>query len=155
MTHIPRPLCSSLVALCLLTVGTSADASTSEANVVPVGNLPICGKYQRNTSDKTCIVDGDTLWLGGVNIRLKAFDTPESRTNICGGSVEIDLATAATARLQALLNGNAWTVETFGIDGTGKRRLATISIDGVDVGDILISEKLARRWPDGDEFWCQ
>jgi endonuclease YncB( thermonuclease family) len=120
-----------------------------------VRNLPICGQYQRNTSDKTCIVDGDTLWLGGVNIRLKDFDTPESRTNICGGFVEIDLAKAATARLQALLNGNAWTVETFGIDGTGKRRLATISVDGVDVGDILIAEKLARRWPDGDEFWCQ
>lgn len=155
MTHIPRRLFSGLIGMCLLMAGTCSGAATSDANVVPADNLAICAQNQRNTSDKTCIVDGDTLWLGGVNIRLKDFDTPESRTNICGGFFEIDLATTATRRLQKLLNGNAWTIETFGIDGTGKRRLATIKIDGVDVGDILIAEKLARRWPDGDEFWCK
>ncbi len=123
--------------------------------VVPVENLAICGKYQRNTDDKTCVVDGDTLWLDGVNIRLKDFDTPEPRTNICGGSTEIELAHAATNRLQELLNSNSWTIETFNMDGTGKRLLATIEIAGDDVGDILIREGLARRWPDGDEFWCR
>jgi micrococcal nuclease len=54
-----------------------------------------------------------------------------------------------------LLNGHAITVETFGLDNTGKRTLATIRISGQDVGDILIAEKLARRWPDGEEWWCQ
>lgn len=39
-------------------------------------------------------------------------------------------------------------------DGTGKRTLATIRIGGPDVGDILIEERLARRWPDGKEWWC-
>ena len=39
-------------------------------------------------------------------------------------------------------------------DGTGSRTLATIRISGRDVGDILIEERLARRWPDGYEFWC-
>ncbi len=125
------------------------------ASVVPVANLAICGRYQRNTDDKTCVVDGDTLWLNGVNLRLKDFDTPEPRTNICGGSREIELAHAATNRLQDLLNTNPWTIETFGMDGTGKRLLATIKIRGEDVGDILIREGLARRWPDGDEFWCR
>ena len=125
------------------------------ASTVPVANLAICGKYQRNTDDKTCVVDGDTLWLNGVNIRLKDFDTPEPRTNICGGSTEIELAHAATNRLQELLNNNAWTIETFDMDGTGKRLLATIKIAGEDVGDILIREGLARRWPNGDEFWCR
>lgn len=43
---------------------------------------------------------------------------------------------------------------TFGIDGTGKRRLALIRINGEDVGDILIREGPARRWPDELEFWC-
>lgn len=138
------------MALCLLAAGTCS----SDVVVVPAQRLPICGHNQRNTSDKTCIVDGDTLWLDGVNIRLKDFDTPESRSNICGSFAEIDLATAATARLQELLNGNAWDIETFGLDRSGKRRLASITISGVDVGDILIAEKLARRWPDGDEFWC-
>lgn len=147
---IIRRLHCGVVVMCLLAAGTC-----SNADVVPVANLQICGQNQRNTSDKTCIVDGDTLWLNGVNIRLKDFDTPESRTHICGGFTEIDLAHAATDRLQSLLNGNAWTIETFGIDGTGKRQLATIRINNIDVGDILIGEGLARRWPDGPEFWCE
>lgn len=64
------------------------------------------------------------------------------------------LAKQASARLLDLLNTNAFTVETFGLDGTGKRTLATVRIGGRDVGDILISERLARHWPDGDEWWC-
>lgn len=136
----------------LATALNSCDNEGNKSSYLP--DLPICGHNQPNTSTKTCIVDGDTVWLNGVNLRLKDFDTPESRTNICGSFTEIDLANAATKRLQQLLNSNHWTIKTFGIDGTGKRRLATISIAGQDVGDILISERLARRWPDGDEFWC-
>jgi micrococcal nuclease len=139
----------------LIFVGIAAFMALSMQNQVEtVTNLAICGHSQPNTSDKTCIVDGDTLWLAGVNLRLKDYDTPESRTNICGSFTEIDLANAATDRLQDLLNGNQWEIETFGMDGTGKRRLATIRIEGEDVGDILIHEGLARRWPDGPEFWC-
>jgi micrococcal nuclease len=111
----------------------------------------MCGGSARHT----CIVDGDTLWLDGTNLRLEGFDTPEPHTAICGGAAEVALAKRASARLRQLLNENAFTVETFGIDGTGKRVLATIRINGQDVGDILIEERLARRWPDGDEWWCR
>lgn len=124
------------------------------SRVTAVQRLELCGHNQPNTSDKTCIVDGDTLWLQGTNIRLEGIDTPESRTNICGSFREIELAYAATDRLQELLNGGSWSIEMSGIDGTGSRRLATIRIDGEDVGDVLIREGLARSWPDGDEFWC-
>ncbi|WP_052500961.1 thermonuclease family protein [Jannaschia aquimarina] len=90
-----------------------------------------------------------------MSLRLKNFDTPEPRSDVCGSFKEIDLARAATDRLHAPLNDNPWTVEIFGIDGTGERRLATIRIGGEDVGNILIREGLARRWPDGDKFWCE
>ncbi|AVF05752.1 nuclease [Devosia sp. I507] len=114
----------------------------------------MCGN-RPNTADKTCVVDGDTLWLQGENIRLKDFDTPEPQTQICGGAAEVELADRASARLLELLNNNSWTIERFGFDSTRSRRtLATIRIDGRDVGDILIGEGLARRWPDGHEFWC-
>lgn len=118
-------------------------------------HLTMCGN-RPNTSDKTCLVDGDTLWLFGENIRLQDFDTPEPQTQICGGAEEVALAHRASARMLELLNGNEWTIEKFGTDGTrSKRRLATIRIDGRDVGDILIEEGLARRWPNGHEFWCR
>lgn len=126
-------------------------ALTVTAGAAP---LTMCGN-RPNTADKTCVVDGDTLWLQGENIRLKDFDTPEPQTQICGGDAEVALARRASARLLDLLNGNNWTIERFGFDSTSSRRtLATIRIGGQDVGDILIDEGLARRWPDGREFWC-
>ena len=101
----------------------------------------------------TCVVDGDTIWLQGVNLRLESYDTPEPHNDICGGQAEVALAKRASARLVQLLNSNTFTVTTSGEDRYG-RVLATIRIGGTDVGDILISEGLARRWPDGHEFWC-
>lgn len=101
----------------------------------------------------TCVVDGDTIWLEGRNLRLQSYDTPEPYTDICGGAQEVSLAKRASARLLELLNGNQFTVETGGQDRYG-RVLATIRIAGRDVGDILIEENLARHWPDGDEWWC-
>lgn len=102
----------------------------------------------------TCVVDGDTVWLDGVNLRLQSYDTPEPYSQICGGEREVALAKRASARLLELLNSNPIQVDTFGLDNTGERTLATIRIGGRDVGDTLIDEGLARRWPDGDEFWC-
>lgn len=119
-----------------------------------VSDLRKCYPGEKNTSSKTCVVDGDTIWLKGNNLRLKDFDTPEPQTDICGGDVEVALANRASDRLLELLNDNRWTVETYGLDNTGKRVLATIRIDGRDVGDFLIKEGLARRWPEGDEWWC-
>jgi endonuclease YncB( thermonuclease family) len=118
--------------------------------------LKMCAPGQQNTSDKTCIVDGDTLWLHGENIRLKDFDTPEPRTQICGGEREVALAHKASARLLQILNGSTWTIRRYGHvrGGRGKRTLATIYVNGRDVGDTLIRERLARHWPDGDEWWC-
>ncbi|MGB3336939.1 MAG: thermonuclease family protein [Devosia sp.] len=116
--------------------------------------LQMCGN-RPNTPTKTCLVDGDTLWLDGENIRLKDFDTPEPQSAICGGEAERALAHQASARLLELLNTSDWTIERFGYDSTSsRRRLATIRIAGRDVGDILIDERLARRWPDGREWWC-
>mgnify|MGYP000200080748 CR=1 FL=1 len=117
--------------------------------------LEMC-RNRPNTADKTCVVDGDTLWLNGENIRLKDFDTPEPQTQICGGAAEVALAHQASARLLDILNGNEWTIEPFGYDSTsGRRTLATIRTNGRDVGEFLIAEGLARRWPDGQEFWCR
>lgn len=108
----------------------------------------MCGRDRH-----TCVVDGDTIWLQGVNLRLESYDTPEPYTDICGGQTEVELAKSASARLLELLNGNPFTVETHGNDRYD-RTLATIRIGGTDVGDILISEGLARKWPNGREFWC-
>lgn len=116
--------------------------------------LDMCAPGQPNTPTKSCIVDGDTLWLNGENIRLEGFDTPEPQTQICGGDQEKALAAQASARLVELLNTNTWTVERSRADRYG-RTLATIRIGGRDIGEWLVEERLARWWPDGHEWWCE
>jgi micrococcal nuclease len=122
--------------------------STSAVSAAPLG---MCSGSVR----VTCLVDGDTIWIDGNKLRMEGYDTPEPTSSICGGSAEIALAHQASARALELLNSFEWTVEYSGeIDGTGTRELVTIWIEGRDLGDILIEERLARRWPDGPEFWC-
>lgn len=111
-------------------------------------NFGMCGQDRY-----TCVVDGDTVWLDGVNLRLQSYDTPEPYDDICGGAAEVALAKRGSSRLLQLLNANAFVVQSSGKDRYD-RTLATILIGGRDVGDILIEEGLARRWPDGEEFWC-
>lgn len=140
--------------LAVLIFVLSTGLAPAQAQPQPRLRLDMCNS-RPNTAQKTCVVDGDTLWLSGENIRLKDFDTPEPQSSICGGDAEVALAKRASARLLELLNGNGWTIERFGYDRTSsKRRLATIRIDGRDVGDVLIEERLARRWPNGEEWWC-
>jgi micrococcal nuclease len=145
LSILPRAICLGLFAALSLLASTGVSAHPQ---------FDMCGN-RPNTADKTCLVDGDTLWLYGENIRLKDFDTPEPQSQICGGDAEVALAKQASARMLELLNGYDWTIERFGYDNTSsKRTLATIRINGIDVGDILIDEGLARAWPDGDEWWC-
>jgi micrococcal nuclease len=135
---------AAALAFCIAFAGPVPASAADEWRV----NFSMCGRDRH-----TCIVDGDTIWLQGVNLRLESYDTPEPYNDICGGRAEVALAHQASDRLLQLLNGNAFTVETGGEDRYG-RVLATIRIAGRDVGDILIAEGLARRWPNGREFWC-
>ncbi|MBV7379681.1 thermonuclease family protein [Maritimibacter sp. DP4N28-5] len=119
--------------------------------VVPHVALAIgkCGSGPR----ATCVVDGDTFWFEGEKVRAMGYDTPEPMTNLCGGSREKQLADLATQRFVELFNTSRITMERRGRDRYG-RTLAIIRADGDLVADILISEGLARRYPDGREFWC-
>ena len=65
-------------------------AGWMSVSVVPAKNLALCNTQRSTPSARACIVDGDTLWLNGVNVRLKDFDTPESHRNICESFIEID-----------------------------------------------------------------
>lgn len=102
----------------------------------------------------TCVVDGDTFWLDGEKIRMMDFDTPEPQTNICGGTFEKDLAKKASDRVVEIFNTTSISIDRKGKDRFG-RTLAVVYADGINIGEILISEQLARKWPDGDEFWCR
>ncbi|MGV8830414.1 MAG: thermonuclease family protein [Devosia sp.] len=155
--RLPGPIVVAFVAA-MFGISFFSSGDLGGSGVPPVQRVKdgsVTVKFSMCGSNRyTCVVDGDTIWWEGQNLRLQSYDTPEPYNAICGGAEEVALAKRASARLLELLNGNPFTVQTFGLDNTGKRTLATIRIGGRDVGDILIKERLARRWPDGNEWWC-
>lgn len=152
--HAPaRSLVGLVLAAALLGGCNVIDGLPAAAGNSASPQIVMCTSGRNSDPDRTCVVDGDTIWFEGESLRLESYDTPEPRDNICGGEREVALAKRASARLLQLLNQDKWTVERHGLDPNG-RTLATIRIRGEDVGDILIDEGLARRWPDGNEWWC-
>lgn len=104
------------------------------------------------------VVDGDTVqaWCG-INgprsVRLLGFDTPELRGRCMS---ETTRALVATYRLRWEL----WTARDVALVMNGRkdrygRALARLTVDGRDVGRMLMSAGLARAYTGGKRFgWC-
>jgi len=117
-----------------------------ESTAVAARAMPICGDgYRAN-----CVVDGDTIWVDHEKIRLETIDAPEVHGRC---AYETDLAAKATRRLLALLSGQRMSIVRSGHDIYG-RTLARVSTDRGEVGGVLASEGLARRWTGHREPWC-
>lgn len=108
--------------------------------------LSICPPGPRDN----CIVDGDTLWLGGEKIRIVNIDAPEINGQC---AYERALAITARDRLAELLNAGSIAIEREGVDRY-QRTLARVTVDGVDVGSVLVGEGLAREWAGRRLPWC-
>lgn len=93
-----------------------------------------------------CVHDGDTVWWQGEKIRLVDIDTPEL-TGTC--EAERRLAIAARDRLVQLLRARPIEPRRTGRDRYG-RTLARFG----GIGDQLIREGLAVRWPNRKD-WCR
>ena len=100
-----------------------------------------------------CVVDGDTIWLGGEKIRIADIDTPETHPPRC--AQEARLGEAATRRLRQLLNGGAVSLRPIDRDEDNYgRKLRIVLVDGRSVGDTLVDEGLARPYRGGRRPWC-
>jgi len=101
-----------------------------------------------------CVVDGDTIYLRGVKIRIAGIDAPETHDFKCAD--EKSLGDRATVRLQQLLNSGALSMTSIDRDEDAYgRKLRNVSVDGKDVGDILIDDGLARPYLGRKLGWCQ
>jgi endonuclease YncB( thermonuclease family) len=100
-----------------------------------------------------CVVDGDTIWMDGVKIRVADIDAPETHPPRC--QRERELGRKATARLQEILNAGPFVAETQGRaqDRYG-RQLRVLVRGGGSLGAALVSEGLARPWDGGRHPWC-
>lgn len=102
----------------------------------------------------TCVVDGDTLWIDGVKIRVADIDTPEVSEPKCAS--ELALGRRATSRLIDLLNQGPFELHAWqgrDEDRYG-RKLRVLIRNGKSIGDMLVSEGLARTWVGQRQPWC-
>ncbi len=101
-----------------------------------------------------CVVDGDTFWMDGEKIRIADIDTPETHPPRCAD--EERLGNAATDRLQALLNAGQFDLTPIDRDTDRYgRKLRIVERNGRSIGDVLVSEGLARRYGGGPRAsWC-
>lgn len=103
------------------------------------------------------VTDGDSVRIDGVAHRIANIDAPELRHAQC--DAERRLAVVAKRRLTELLASGKVEV-TVGDPQTGRtfdrfnRILATITVDGRDVGRTLVAEELARPWEGRRRSWC-
>ena len=101
-----------------------------------------------------CVVDGDTIWVAGENVRIADIDAPETHDFRC--PEEKALGDRATQRLHQLVNGGAVSLRPIGdrdADGYG-RKLRLVLVYGRSVGDTLVAEGLARPYAGGKRPWC-
>ena len=99
------------------------------------------------------VTDGDTIRVGEERIRIANIDTPEMPGR-AACAYEADKALAAKARLGQLLSAGEITIARDGVDRYG-RTLATLRVDGRDVGDQLVAEGAAQRWDGHKAQWCE
>lgn len=109
--------------------------------------------YCHTGGGTNCVVDGDTLWLGGEKIRVADIDAPETHDPRC--AAEKSLGDRATRRLRELLNGGAVSLAAIDRDQDRYgRKLRIVLVDGRSVGGRLVDEGLARRYAGGRKPWC-
>lgn len=100
-----------------------------------------------------CVVDGDTIWLTGVKIRIADIDAPETHDYRCAS--EKELGDRATIRLHQLLESGSITLQPTDRDtDVYGRKLRIVLVNGTSVGDTLVSEGLAREWDGRRHPWC-
>jgi hypothetical protein len=130
------------------------DMASLPDRVAGLGSKPVSHQFTLCRGARgTCVVDGDTIWLAGENIRIADINTPEVSDPQC--AAEARLGERATRRLQRLLNAGPFQVRR-GIrdEDIYGRKLRTLHRDGQSLGAILVAEGLAHEWRGYKESWC-
>lgn len=97
-------------------------------------------------------IDGDTLDCAGRRVRLANIDAPE-----LNGRCPSEIQTAERAKLAAMIaiaDAAVRVVPDGGKDRYG-RLIARVTVDGKDLGGVLVAQGLARPYAGGArKGWC-
>lgn len=102
------------------------------------------------------VTDGDAFRLeSGERIRIAVIDAPETHRDQARCAGETVLGLRAKDRATALLAGRELTFRRVG--RSYKRTVATVVLDGHDLGAELVRIGVAAWWPRGQPKpdWCR
>jgi endonuclease YncB( thermonuclease family) len=101
-----------------------------------------------------CVIDGDTFRFQAETIRIADIDAPETHPPRC--ALEAQLGERATRRLQELLSAGPFELRRAGSRNTDRygRKLRRVTRGGRSLGQVLVSERLAREWTGRRRPWC-
>ena len=124
----------------------------AESNTSLISNVSFgfCGRPPHSD----CVIDGDTFYMRSQSIRIADIDAPETHPPRC--EYEESLGALATRRLHELLNAGPFALESEpgrDEDQYG-RKLRIVVRGGRSLGEILVSEGLAREWTGRRLSWC-
>lgn len=145
MARLRTPVLAALL-LVALTGLHPAPAPLSTTGPLP---RPSAGPLPRPSGDilgTARVTDGDTLRIGETRIRLFGVDAPESR-QLCpdGTGKSWPCGKAATRKLETLVAGRTVRCVPENLDRYG-RTVASCSVEGEDLGEILVRDGLARAY---------
>lgn len=109
-----------------------------------------------STGKVAWVIDGDTFRLtSGERIRIANIDAAETRTDQAQCAAEIRTGNIATRTAIALLKG--MTVTIVRVARSYNRSVARTTLDGRDVGQMLVQKGAARPWLRGNPKpdWCR
>lgn len=111
------------------------------------------GEAPRTYEPGACrAVDGDTLDCAGRRVRLANIDAPELNGR-CPSEIQM-AERAKLAAMIALADAPVRVVPDGGKDRYG-RLLARATVDGKDLGGVLVAQGLARPYAGGArKSWC-
>ncbi|EGD58623.1 hypothetical protein Y88_0680 [Novosphingobium nitrogenifigens DSM 19370] len=114
--------------------------------------MPLFAAAALTACPAPAVHDGDTIRCGEERIRISDIDAPELPSSPkCApdsyrrGWCDFALGRAARNALVAFLGRGPIVVRRIGVDRYG-RTLALVSVNGVDAGEFLVQQHLARRW---------
>lgn len=144
----------TVIVLGVLWLSTSSTPffSGSGRQEMPVLSWQACDEAP---SRERCVVDGDSVRIGGETIRLAGLDTPE-----LAGACEAERIAARAARdaLIAWLNAGAFAIEGTARDKYGRPlRSFTRGPPGLrsDAAEALVAQGVARPYGgEAREGWC-
>jgi endonuclease YncB( thermonuclease family) len=128
---------------------TRADEGGTVAPATVVTRFGLC----HTGGGINCVVDGDTLWIGGKKVRVADIDAPETHDFRC--PQEKALGDRATQRLIQLVSSGSVSLKPIDRDhDVYGRKLRIVTVNGISVGETLVSEGLARFYDGGRRPWC-